>query len=151
MLSLLILSLITAAALFFLYFNIYNFEEEIAQLEIKKANLENELENLKKENINLETSNIELTKKIQENKEESFEIHKLLDEIFINIPKDLKLLSLEYDNNKIFNIIGESSNPSTINEFLKNLENSEIFSLKNSDYILKKGNKYEFKFEIGYN
>lgn len=150
LLSLFLLTIISSILLIFLYTNINKLENKLASIHSQKFSFENDIENLKKENAELEKFKLEIVKEIDEIENSKFEIHKLLEEIFKNVPKNLKLISIEYDEQKVFNIIGESIEITAINSFLKNLQNSKNLYLKNSDYILKKENTYEFRFEIKY-
>ena len=95
------------------------------------------------------------TKEIRHNdvvKKEDMDIKisSFLEELTYLCPEYLKISSIEYDENKIFNIEGKTDKVERITKFLENITNSKNFILSNYDYILKKANEIEFKIEVKY-
>ena len=77
-------------------------------------------------------------------------ISSFLEELTYLCPEYLKISSIEYDENKIFNIEGKTDKVDRITKFLENITNSKNFILSNYDYILKKFKEIEFKIEVKY-
>jgi hypothetical protein len=100
------------------------------------------------EEIEVESKNLQefLVKK----EDMDIKISSFLEELTYLCPEYLKISSIEYDENKIFNIEGKTDKVERITKFLENITNSKNFILSNYDYILKKSNEIEFKIEVKY-
>ena len=100
------------------------------------------------EEIEVESKNLQefLVKK----EDMDIKISSFLEELTYLCPEYLKISSIEYDENKIFNIEGKTDKVERITKFLENITNSKNFMLSNYDYILKKSNEIEFKIEVKY-
>ena len=100
------------------------------------------------EEIEVESKNLQefLVKK----EDMDIKISSFLEELTYLCPEYLKISSIEYDENKIFNIEGKTDKVERIIKFLENITNSKNFILSNYDYILKKPNEIEFKIEVKY-
>ena len=100
------------------------------------------------EEIEVESKNLQefLVKK----EDMDIKISSFLEELTYICPEYLKISSIEYDEDKIFNIEGKTDKVERITKFLENITNSKNFILSNYDYILKKANEIEFKIEVKY-
>ena len=100
------------------------------------------------EEIEVESKNLQefLVKK----EDMDIKISSFLEELTYLCPEYLKISSIEYDENKIFNIEGKTDKVERITKFIENITNSKNFILSNYDYILKKSNEIEFKIEVKY-
>ena len=79
-----------------------------------------------------------------------FKISSFLEELSYLCPSGVRISSIEYDENKIFNIEGSAGKIDNVVKFLENISKSKNFKLYNYDYILRKENEIEFKLEIKY-
>ncbi|WDD89102.1 PilN domain-containing protein [Fusobacterium nucleatum] len=148
--TLLIISILTILSTIILYHNIHNSEEKLEQLEIESSSLEDKINEARNEMEEIEKQHKELLEFINKEKYKDFKISSLLEELSYLCPNGVKISSIEYDENKIFNIEGSTGKIDNVVKFLKNITNSKNFKLYNYDYILRKENEIEFKLEIKY-
>ena len=147
---LLIISIITVLSTIILYHNIHNSEEKLEQLEIESSSLEDKINEARNEMEEIEKQHKELLEFINKEKYKDFKISSLLEELSYLCPNGVKISSIEYDENKIFNIEGSTGKIDNVVKFLENITNSKNFKLYNYDYILRKENEIEFKLEVKY-
>ncbi len=148
--TLLIISIITVLSTIILYHNIHKSEEKLEQLEIESSSLENEINEARSEMEEIEKQHKDLLEFIQKEEYKDFKISSLLEELSYLCPNGVKISSIEYDENKIFNVEGSTGKIDNVVKFLENITNSKNFKLYNYDYILRKENEIEFKLEIKY-
>ena len=148
--TLLIISILTILSTIILYHNIHKSEEKLEQLEIESSSLEDEINEARNEMEEIEKQHKELLEFINKEKCKDFKISSLLEELSYLCPNGVKISSIEYDENKIFNIEGSTGKIDNVVKFLENITNSKNFKLYNYDYILRKENEIEFKLEIKY-
>lgn len=148
--TLLIISIITVLSTIILYHNIHKSEEKLEQLEIESSSLEDEINEARNEMEEIEKQHKELLEFIQKEEYKDFKVSSLLEELSYLCPNGVKFSSIEYDENKIFNIEGSTGKIDNVVKFLENITNSKNFKLYNYDYILRKENEIKFKLEIKY-
>ena len=148
--TLLIISILTILSTIILYHNIHKSEEKLEQLEIESSSLEDEINEARNEMEEIEKQHKELLEFINKEKCKDFKISSLLEELSYLCPNGVKISSIEYDENKIFNIEGSTGKIDNVVKFLENITNSKNFKLYNYDYILRKENEIEFKLEVKY-
>lgn len=148
--ALLIISIITVLSTIILYHNIHRSEEKLEQLAIESSSLEDEINEARNEMEEIEKQHKDLLEYIEKEEYKDFKISSLLEELSYLSPNGVKISSIEYDENKIFNIEGSTGKIDNVVKFLENITNSKNFKLYNYDYILRKENEIEFKFEIKY-
>ncbi len=148
--ALLIISIITVLSTIILYHNIHRSEEKLEQLAIESSSLEDEINEARNEMEEIEKQHKDLLEYIEKEEYKDFKISCLLEELTYLSPNGVKISSIEYDENKIFNIEGSTGKIDNVVKFLENITNSKNFKLYNYDYILRKENEIEFKFEIKY-
>ena len=148
--TLLIISILTILSTIILYHNIHKSEEKLEQLEAESSGLEDEINEARNEMEEIEKQHKELLEFIQKEEYKDFKISSLLEELSYLCPNGVKISSIEYDENKIFNIEGSTGKIDNVVKFLENITNSKNFKLYNYDYILRKENEIEFKLEIKY-
>ena len=148
--ALLIISIITVLSTIILYHNIHRSEEKLEQLAIESSSLEDEINEARNEMEEIEKQHKDLLEYIEKEEYKDFKISSLLEELTYLSPNGVKISSIEYDENKIFNIEGSTGKIDNVVKFLENITNSKNFKLYNYDYILRKENEIEFKFEIKY-
>ena len=148
--TLLIISIITVLSTIILYHNIHKSEEKLEQLEIESSSLEDEINEARSEMEEIEKQHKDLLESIQKEEYKDFKISSLLEELSYLCPNGVKISSIEYDENKIFNVEGSTGKIDNVVKFLENITNSKNFKLYNYDYILRKENEIEFKLEIKY-
>ena len=147
---LLIISIITILSTIILYYNIHKSEEKLEQLEAESSSLEDEINEARNEMEEIEKQHKDLLEFIEKEEYKDFKISSLLEELSYLCPSGVKISSIEYDENKIFNIEGSTGKINNVVKFLENITNSKNFKLYNYDYILRKENEIEFKLEIKY-
>ena len=147
---LLIISIITVLSTIILYHNIHKSEEKLEQLEAESSSLEDEINEARNEMEEIEKQHKDLLEYIEKEEHKDFKISSLLEELSYLCPSGVKISSIEYDENKIFNIEGSTGKIDNVVKFLENITNSKNFKLYNYDYILRKENEIEFKLEIKY-
>ena len=147
---LLIISIITVLSTIILYYNIHKSEEKLEQLELESSSLEDEINEARNEMEEIEKQHKDLLEYIEKEEYKDFKISSLLEELSYLCPSGVKISSIEYDENKIFNIEGSTGKINNVVKFLENITNSKNFKLYNYDYILRKENEIEFKLEIKY-
>jgi len=147
---LLIISIITVLSTIILYHNIHKSEEKLEQLEAQSSSLEDEINEARNEMEGIEKQHKDLLEYIEKEEYKDFKISSLLEELSYLCPSGVKISSIEYDENKIFNIEGSTGKIDNVVKFLENITNSKNFKLYNYDYILRKENEIEFKLEIKY-
>ena len=148
--ALLIISIITVLSTIILYHNIHKSEEKLEQLEAESSSLEDEINKARNEMEEIEKQHKDLLEFIEKEEYKDFKISSLLEELSYLCPSGVKISSIEYDENKIFNIEGSTGKIDNIVKFLENITNFKNFKLYNYDYILRKENEIEFKLEIKY-
>jgi fimbrial assembly protein len=148
--TLLIISIITVLSTIILYHNIHKSEEKLEQLEAESSSLEDEINEARNEMEEIEKQHKDLLEYIEKEEYKDFKISSLLEELSYLCPSGVKISSIEYDENKIFNIEGSTGKIDNVVKFLENITNSKNFKLYNYDYILRKENEIEFKLEIKY-
>jgi len=144
------LSILTIILTIIIHYNLNSSEKKLEALELESTKLEEEIENARNEMEEIEVENKSLQELIVEKEDRDMRISSFLEELTYLCPEYLKISSIEYDENKIFNIEGKTDKVERITKFLENITNSKNFILSNYDYILKKSNEIEFKIEVKY-
>ena len=144
------LSIITIILTIIIHYNLNSSEKKLEALELESTKLEEEIENARNEMEEIEVESKNLQKFLVKKEDMDIKISSFLEELTYLCPEYLKISSIEYDENKIFNIEGKTDKVERITKFLENITNSKNFILSNYDYILKKSNEIEFKIEVKY-
>ena len=144
------LSIITIILTIIIHYNLNSSEKKLETLEFESTKLEEEIENARNEMEEIEVESKNLQEFLVKNEDMDIKISSFLEELTYLCPEYLKISSIEYDENKIFNIEGKTDKVERITKFLENITNSKNFILSNYDYILKKSNEIEFKIEVKY-
>ena len=144
------LSIITIILTIIIHYNLNSSEKKLEALEFESTKLEEEIENARNEMEEIEVESKNLQEFLVKNEDMDIKISSFLEELTYLCPEYLKISSIEYDENKIFNIEGKTDKVERITKFLENITNSKNFILSNYDYILKKSNEIEFKIEVKY-
>ena len=144
------LSIITIILTIIIHYNLNSSEKKLEALELESTKLEEEIENARNEMEEIEVESKNLQEFLVKNEDMDIKISSFLEELTYLCPEYLKISSIEYDENKIFNIEGKTDKVERITKFLENITNSKNFILSNYDYILKKSNEIEFKIEVKY-
>ena len=144
------LSIITIILTIIIHYNLNSSEKKLETLELESTKLEEEIENARNEMEEIEVESKNLQEFLVKNEDMDIKISSFLEELTYLCPEYLKISSIEYDENKIFNIEGKTDKVERITKFLENITNSKNFILSNYDYILKKSNEIEFKIEVKY-
>ena len=144
------LSIITIILTIIIHYNLNSSEKKLEALELESMKLEEEIENARNEMEEIEVESKNLQEFLVKKEDMDIKISSFLEELTYLCPEYLKISSIEYDENKIFNIEGKTDKVERITKFLENITNSKNFILSNYDYILKKANEIEFKIEVKY-
>lgn len=144
------LSIITIILTIIIHYNLNSSEKKLEALEFESTKLEEEIENARNEMEEIEVESKNLQEFLVKKEDMDIKISSFLEELTYLCPEYLKISSIEYDENKIFNIEGKTNKVERITKFLENITNSKNFILSNYDYILKKANEIEFKIEVKY-
>ena len=144
------LSIITIILTIIIYYSLNSSEKKLEALELESTKLEEEIENARNEMEEIEVESKNLQEFLVKKEDMDIKISSFLEELTYLCPEYLKISSIEYDENKIFNIEGKTDKVERITKFLENITNSKNFMLSNYDYILKKSNEIEFKIEVKY-
>ena len=144
------LSIITIILTIIIHYNLNSSEKKLEALELESMKLEEEIENSRNEMEEIEVESKNLQEFLVKKEDIDIKISSFLEELTYLCPEYLKISSIEYDENKIFNIEGKTDKVERITKFLENITNSKNFILSNYDYILKKANEIEFKIEVKY-
>ena len=144
------LSIITIILTIIIHYNLNSSEKKLEALEFESTKLEEEIENTRNEMEEIEVESKNLQEFLVKKEDMDIKISSFLEELTYLCPEYLKISSIEYDENKIFNIEGKTDKVERITKFLENITNSKNFILSNYDYILKKANEIEFKIEVKY-
>ena len=144
------LSIITIISTIIIHYNLNSSEKKLEALELESTKLEEEIENARNEMEEIEVESKNLQEFLVKKEDMDIKISSFLEELTYLCPEYLKISSIEYDENKIFNIEGKTDKVERITKFLENITNSKNFILSNYDYILKKSNEIEFKIEVKY-
>ena len=144
------LSIITIILTIIIHYNLNSSEKKLEALELESTKLEEEIENARNEMEEIEVESKNLQEFLVKKEDMDIKISLFLEELTYLCPEYLKISSIEYDENKIFNIEGKTDKVERITKFLENITNSKNFILSNYDYILKKANEIEFKIEVKY-
>ena len=144
------LSIITIILTIIIYYSLNSSEKKLEALELESTKLEEEIENARNEMEEIEVESKNLQEFLVKKEDMDIKISSFLEELTYLCPEYLKISSIEYDENKIFNIEGKTDKVERITKFLENITNSKNFILSNYDYILKKANEIEFKIEVKY-
>lgn len=144
------LSIITIILTIIIHYNLNSSEKKLETLELESTKLEEEIENARNEMEEIEVESKNLQEFLVKKEDMDIKISSFLEELTYLCPEYLKISSIEYDENKIFNIEGKTDKVERITKFLENITNSKNFILSNYDYILKKSNEIEFKIEVKY-
>ena len=144
------LSIITIILTIIIHYNLNSSEKKLEILEFESTKLEEEIENARNEMEEIEVESKNLQEFLVKKEDIDIKISSFLEELTYLCPEYLKISSIEYDENKIFNIEGKTDKVERITKFLENITNSKNFILSNYDYILKKANEIEFKIEVKY-
>ena len=144
------LSIITIILTIIIHYNLNSSEKKLEALELESTKLEEEIENARNEMEEIEVESKNLQEFLVKKEDMDIKISSFLEELTYLCPEYLKISSIEYDENKIFNIEGKTDKVERITKFLENITNSKNFMLSNYDYILKKSNEIEFKIEVKY-
>ena len=144
------LSIITIILTIIIHYSLNSSEKKLETLELESAKLEEEIENARNEMEEIEVESKNLQEFLVKKEDMDIKISSFLEELTYLCPEYLKISSIEYDENKIFNIEGKTDKVERITKFLENITNSKNFILYNYDYILKKANEIEFKIEVKY-
>lgn len=144
------LSIITIILTIIIHYSLNSSEKKLETLELESTKLEEEIENARNEMEEIEIESKNLQEFLVKKEDMDIKISSFLEELTYLCPEYLKISSIEYDENKIFNIEGKTDKVERITKFLENITNSKNFILSNYDYILKKSNEIEFKIEVKY-
>ena len=144
------LSIITIILTIIIHYSINSSEKKLETLKLESTKLEEEIENARNEMEEIEVESKNLQEFLVKKEDMDIKISSFLEELTYLCPEYLKISSIEYDENKIFNIEGKTDKVERITKFLENITNSKNFILSNYDYILKKSNEIEFKIEVKY-
>ena len=144
------LSILTIILTIIIHYNLNSSEKKLEALELESTKLEEEIENARNEIEEIEVESKNLQEFLVKKEDMDIKISSFLEELTYLCPEYLKISSIEYDENKIFNIEGKTDKVERITKFLENITNSKNFILSNYDYILKKANEIEFKIEVKY-
>ena len=144
------LSIITIILTIIIHYNLNSSEKKLKAFEFESIKLEEEIENARNEMEEIEVESKNLQEFLVKKEDMDIKISSFLEELTYLCPEYLKISSIEYDENKIFNIEGKTDKVERITKFLENITNSKNFMLSNYDYILKKSNEIEFKIEVKY-
>ena len=144
------LSILTIILTIIIHYSLNSSEKKLEALELESTKLEEEIENARNEMEEIEVESKNLQEFLVKNEDMDIKISSFLEELTYLCPEYLKISSIEYDENKIFNIEGKTDKVERITKFLENITNSKNFILSNYDYILKKANEIEFKIEVKY-
>ena len=144
------LSIITIILTIIIHYNLNSSEKKLEALELESTKLEEEIENARNEMEEIEVESKNLQEFLLKKEDMDIKISSFLEELTYLCPEYLNISSIEYDENKIFNIEGKTDKVERITKFLENITNSKNFILSNYDYILKKSNEIEFKIEVKY-
>ena len=144
------LSILTIILTIIIHYSLNSSEKKLEALELESTKLEEEIENARNEMEEIEVESKNLQEFLVKNEDMDIKISSFLEELTYLCPEYLKISSIEYDENKIFNIEGKTDKVERITKFLENITNSKNFILSNYDYILKKSNEIEFKIEVKY-
>ena len=144
------LSIITIILTIIIHYNLNSSEKKLEVSELESTKLEEEIENARNEMEEIEVESKNLQEFLVKKEDMDIKISSFLEELTYLCPEYLKISSIEYDENKIFNIEGKTDKVERITRFLENITNSKNFILSNYDYILKKANEIEFKIEVKY-
>ena len=144
------LSIITIILTIIIHYNLNSSEKKLEALELESTKLEEEIENARNEMEEIEVESKNLQEFLVKKEDMDIKISSFLEELTYLCPEYLKISSIEYDENEIFNIEGKTDKVERITKFLENITNSKNFILSNYDYILKKSNEIEFKIEVKY-
>ena len=144
------LSILTIILTIIIHYSLNSSEKKLEALELESTKLEEEIENARNEMEEIEVESKNLQEFLVKKEDIDIKISSFLEELTYLCPEYLKISSIEYDENKIFNIEGKTDKVERITKFLENITNSKNFMLSNYDYILKKSNEIEFKIEVKY-
>ena len=144
------LSILTIILTIIIHYSLNSSEKKLEALELESTKLEEEIENARNEMEEIEVESKNLQEFLVKKEDMDIKISSFLEELTYLCPEYLKISSIEYDENKIFNIEGKTDKVERITKFLENIINSKNFILSNYDYILKKSNEIEFKIEVKY-
>ena len=144
------LSILTIILTIIIHYSLNSSEKKLEALELESTKLEEEIENARNEMEDIEVESKNLQEFLVKKEDMDIKISSFLEELTYLCPEYLKISSIEYDENKIFNIEGKTDKVERITKFLENITNSKNFMLSNYDYILKKSNEIEFKIEVKY-
>lgn len=144
------LSIITIILTIIIHYSLNSSEKKLEALELESTKLEEEIENARNEMEEIEVESKNIQEFLVKKEDMDIKISSFLEELTYLCPEYLKISSIEYDENKIFNIEGKTDKVERITKFLENITNSKNFILSNYDYILKKSNEIEFKIEVKY-
>ena len=144
------LSILTIILTIIIHYSLNSSEKKLEALELESTKLEEEIENARNEMEEIEVESKNLQEFLVKKEDMDIKISSFLEELTYICPEYLKISSIEYDENKIFNIEGKTDKVERITKFLENITNSKNFILSNYDYILKKSNEIEFKIEVRY-
>ena len=144
------LSILTIILTIIIHYSLNSSEKKLEALELESTKLEEEIENARNEMEDIEVESKNLQEFLVKKEDMDIKISSFLEELTYLCPEYLKISSIEYDENKIFNIEGKTDKVERITKFLENITNSKNFILSNYDYILKKSNEIEFKIEVKY-
>ena len=144
------LSILTIILTIIIHYSLNSSEKKLEVLELESTKLEEEIENARNEMEEIEVESKNLQEFLVKKEDMDIKISSFLEELTYLCPEYLKISSIEYDENKIFNIEGKTDKVERITKFLENITNSKNFILSNYDYILKKSNEIEFKIEVKY-
>ena len=144
------LSILTIILTIIIHYNLNSSEKKLEALELESTKLEEEIENARNEMEEIEVESKNLQEFLLKKEDMDIKISSFLEELTYLCPEYLNISSIEYDENKIFNIEGKTDKVERITKFLENITNSKNFILSNYDYILKKSNEIEFKIEVKY-
>ena len=144
------LSIITIILTIIIHYNLNSSEKKLEAFEFESTKLEEEIENARNEMEEIEVESKNLQEFLVKKEDMDIKISSFLEELTYLCPEYLKISSIEYDENKIFNIEGKTDKVERITKFIENITNSKNFILSNYDYILKKSNEIEFKIEVKY-
>lgn len=145
-----IITVLSILSSIFLIWKISKIENDLSVLQNQREELEEENKSIRSKIAEIEKTCKDLEQEERQLKIQDLKISDFLNEFYILCPSNVLVNSIEFDDNKIFNLVCLSSDFLFINLLLNNLQKSKNFEIKNYDYIMQVKNNIEFKLELKY-
>ena len=111
-------SIITIILTIIIHYNLNSSEKKLEALEFESTKLEEEIENARNEMEEIEVESKNLQEFLVKKEDMDIKISSFLEELTYLCPEYLKISSIEYDENKIFNIEGKTDKVERITKFI---------------------------------